>query len=174
MAKLVKTEFIRTSLPPTERSFPFQLLSFFWNLSSITIQSLLGSFLWCIGMPRYLNGVHSDLHPKSIAYSASNSFCGNWFLGPDNCSKVLNTSLRFLACSRSCSMKRMVSSGYCKTDKPRATPDTWPSSLALFIRIVTYVSGPGISTGSERERKLTNWNRAYPKAQSLLQQSLWN
>jgi hypothetical protein len=43
MGRLDRTEFNSTSIPPEESMCPFQLLNFFWNLSSIALQSQLES-----------------------------------------------------------------------------------------------------------------------------------
>ena len=56
IARLVRTKLINTNWPPTDRWFPFQLLSFFSNLSTMTFQSKLLNFRKCIRIPRYLKG----------------------------------------------------------------------------------------------------------------------
>jgi hypothetical protein len=62
--RLERTELIRTKRPPTERCFPFQLLSFFSILSITLFYSVFLSFLKCIGIPKYLKGYATALHPK--------------------------------------------------------------------------------------------------------------
>ena len=112
-------------------------------------QSALLSFLKCIGMPRYLKRYFPDWQPKSCEYCCSISLARPkqnisllWklILRPDNCSKAHSNIFVLVAFSISWSMKRMVSSAYYKIDKPPSTrwgttPVTWPSSLALIIRI---------------------------------------
>jgi len=68
IGKLVRIEFNKTSLPPIESNFLFQLLSFFWNLVSSCPQSFLAIFYWLIGMPKYLN-VKDPTQQKKVEYN---------------------------------------------------------------------------------------------------------
>ena len=121
---------MRTNRPPTESILPFHPLSFFSNLSATYFHSEFLSFLWCIGIPKYLKGRAPISHPKIWEYSLPRSLASPkqnisllWklVLRPDNCSKAHSKSFMFLASSRSFSMKRIVSSAYCKIDKPLST-----------------------------------------------------
>ena len=66
MGRLLSTEFKRTSLPPKDKYFTFQQESFFSKRSSIFLHSKFRSYLWCIGIPRYLKGYSPALQPKRL------------------------------------------------------------------------------------------------------------
>jgi hypothetical protein len=66
--RLVRNELMSTRHPPTEMSLPFHPFNFFWKCSSTSFHSELLSFLWCIGMPRYLNENFPCLHLKIWEY----------------------------------------------------------------------------------------------------------
>jgi len=65
IGKLDKIEFMSASHPPTDKSFPFQLLSLLLNLSSIWPQFVLVILTWLIGIPKYLKGKVPYLQPNT-------------------------------------------------------------------------------------------------------------
>jgi hypothetical protein len=66
IGKLDSAELMRASLPPTESNLPLQLLNFLWNLSTITLQSLLEILRGLFGIPKYLKGIAPSLHPNKV------------------------------------------------------------------------------------------------------------
>ena len=71
---LISTEFRRTNLSSYDKCLAFQHVNFFSKCSSTFLELILWSYLWCIGIPKYLKGYSPALHPKSLIYSSSNSF----------------------------------------------------------------------------------------------------
>ena len=62
-----------------------------------------------------------------------------FIFNPDNCSKAQRINFMLWACSRLCSKKRIVSSAYCRIDKPPSTRwgttlRSWSSVFFLFMK----------------------------------------
>jgi hypothetical protein len=74
IGKQLSTELMRVNLPPYDKCFAFEHDNLFSKRSSIWCHSLFRSCLWCIGIPRYLNGYSPALQQKSSIYSSWNSF----------------------------------------------------------------------------------------------------
>ena len=103
------------------------------------------------GYSKYRNGNIPWPQPKICSYSVlktmaspkqNNSLLWKLILRPDNCSNAHSKSFRFFACSRLFSIKRIVSSAYCKTERPLSTrcgtiPLNYWFSLALAIKIAS-------------------------------------
>ena len=70
----------------------------------------------------------------------NNSLLWKLILSPDSCSNMVSNSFMYLASSKLCSIKMIVSSAYCRMDMPPSTrcgirSEIYPSCFALSIKI---------------------------------------
>jgi hypothetical protein len=64
-----RTECMRTSLPPMDNSLPFQLLKYNYNLFLTIFYSAFINLRMLIGIPKYLIGNSTWLHPNNSPYN---------------------------------------------------------------------------------------------------------
>ena len=78
--------------------------------------------------------------PPFASPKQNNSLLWKLILSPDSCSNMVSNSFMFLASSKLCSIKMIVSSAYCKMDIRPSTrcgtrPEICPCCFALSIKI---------------------------------------